>query len=101
MFVNGVTIEMQDFFHSTNFLSDVRITKMSILVQASRMLSSKCPLSLVRQNSTSAKKQTIFFDPEVQRILRGLTGLEFQKVFRLRKLGNKPQRPIYQASVYE
>ena len=27
MFVNGVTIEMQDFFHSTNFLSDVRITK--------------------------------------------------------------------------
>ncbi len=65
------------------------------------MLSSTGPLSVVRLNSTSAKKQTIFFDPEVQRILRGLTGLEFQKVFRLRKLGNKPQRPIYQASAHE
>ena len=70
---------------------------MSVLVKASRLLMSRNHVSVVRFNSTSVKKQTIFFDPEVQELLRGLTGMEFNKVFRLRKLGNKPQRPIYQA----
>ena len=70
---------------------------MSILVKASRVLTSQYHYSVVRLNSTIVKKQTIFFDPEVQSLLRGLTGMEFQKVFRLRKLGKKPQRPIYQA----
>lgn len=102
MFVNGVTIEMQDFFIQQIFFQKLEsITRMSVLVKASRMLTSKCHHSVVRLNSTSVKKQTIFFDPEVQRILRGLTGMEFQKVFRLRKLGNKPQRPIYQARANE
>ena len=74
---------------------------MSVLVNVSRFLTSKSHFSLVRLNSTSVKKQTIFFDPEVQSILRGLTGMEFEKVFRIRKLGNKPQRPIYQARELE
>ena len=51
---------------------------------------------LVRFNSTVVKKESIFFDSEVQTLLRQLTGLDYDRVFRTKKMGTSPHRPIYQ-----
>ena len=59
-------------------------------------MSRRCCLQAVRFNSTAVTKEDIFFNPEVQSSLQKLAGMEFDKVFRLRKLGNDPVRPIYQ-----
>ena len=59
-------------------------------------MSRRCCLQAVRFNSIAVKKEDIFFNPEVQSSLQKLAGMEFDKVFRLRKLGNDPVRPIYQ-----
>ena len=53
-------------------------------------------LYAIRFNSTTVKKENIFFDQEVQNLLKRLTGLNYDKVFRARKLGKDPKRPIYQ-----
>jgi len=45
--------------------------------------------------SSSLQKEKLFFDRDVQSLLTKLTGLSFDKVFHRRKLGKKPQRPIY------
>jgi len=42
------------------------------------------------------RKENIFFDPTVQTILLRLQGNDYSKVFRTRKLGVEPDRPIYQ-----
>jgi len=44
----------------------------------------------------AVRKENIFFDPSVQNILLGLQGSNHDKVFRTRKLGVEPDRPIYQ-----
>jgi len=46
--------------------------------------------------SSSLHKETLFFDSEVQNLLSRLSGLNYEKVFQLRKLGKDPERPIYQ-----
>jgi len=38
----------------------------------------------------------MFFDSEIQRLLTKLTGLDDDKVFKLRKLGKDPERPTYE-----
>ena len=54
-------------------------------------------ISNIRYSSSLVKRETIFFDSEVQNLLKKLTGLDYDKVFRRRKLGKDPRRPIYQA----
>ena len=71
---------------------------MSGIIKLTRLASSKSlnvPLA-IRFNSTTVKKENIFFDQEVQNLLKRLTGLNYDKVFRARKLGKDPKRPIYQ-----
>ena len=51
--------------------------------------------SYIRYTSTLSKEK-LFFNQEVQDLLTKLTGLSYDKVFRRRKLGNDPERPIYQ-----
>jgi len=46
--------------------------------------------------SSSLSKEKLFFDSEVQSLLNRLTGLDYDKVFHRRKLGQTPERPIYQ-----
>lgn len=43
----------------------------------------------------------MFFDPSVQKLLLRLQGSDYAKVFRKRKLGVNPQRPIYQFMTQE
>ena len=75
----------------------VHTLNMSPLINFPRILMSRrCCLQAVRFNSIAVKKEDIFFNPEVQSSLQKLAGMEFDKVFRLRKLGNDPVRPIYQ-----
>jgi len=51
----------------------------------------------IRQCSTVArKKQTVFYEGEVQQILKTLTGCNVQKVFRARKEGMETKRSVYQ-----
>jgi len=46
-------------------------------------------------NNTSPK-QLVFCDQEVQTLLRRLTGLNLDKIFRIKKLGHQVQKPVYQ-----
>jgi len=54
--------------------------------------------SLIKQCSTVAarKKQHVFYDTEVQGLLKTLTGLNQQKIFRTRNVGENIERSIYQ-----
>jgi len=45
--------------------------------------------------ASNLTKEQLFFDTEVQSLLTKMTGLDFEKVFRRRKLGKDPERPIY------
>lgn len=45
---------------------------------------------------TSLKKDVVFFNPTVQNLLQKLTGMDYEKVFKRRRLGVAPARPIYQ-----
>lgn len=44
----------------------------------------------------SLKKDAVFFQPSVQSLLQKLTGMDYDKVFRRRRLGDAPERPVYQ-----
>eukprot|EP00092_Neocalanus_flemingeri_P038724 GFUD01042166.1.p1 GENE.GFUD01042166.1~~GFUD01042166.1.p1 ORF type:complete len:345 (-),score=48.84 GFUD01042166.1:57-1049(-) len=46
--------------------------------------------------SSTLQKESLFFDSEVQSLMNRLAGLNYDKVFHLRKLGKDPERPIYQ-----
>lgn len=59
------------------------------------LLACQVGTSVVRRCS-SISRQEVFFRPEVQSLLKRLTGLQYDKVFRRRKLGKVPQRPVYQ-----
>ena len=74
---------------------------MSRLIKISSLLSTN--YSLLRQTrlNSSLRKQSLFFDSEVQSLMRKLTGLNLDKVFRRRKLGKAPERPIYQFMTQE
>jgi len=45
---------------------------------------------------STVSKENLFFNSEVQALLKKLTGLNYEKVYSRKKLGNEPQRPIYQ-----
>jgi len=47
-------------------------------------------------SSQTLKKEQIFFEPVVQDILKRMSGKDYDKVFRRRRLGLTPSRPIYQ-----
>jgi len=52
---------------------------------------------LIRQCTTSVpKKEVLFFQDEVQNILKSLTGCNTEKVFRPRKEGKETKRSVYQ-----
>ena len=74
---------------------------MSRLIKISSLLSTN--YSLLRQTrlNSSLSKQSLFFDGEVQSLMKTLTGLDLDKVFRRRKLGKTPERPIYQFMTQE
>ena len=74
---------------------------MSRLIKISSLLSTN--YSLLRQTrlSSSLCKQSVFFDSEVQSLMKKLTGLNLDKVFRRKKLGKAPKRPIYQFMTQE
>ena len=70
---------------------------MSGIIKLTRLASSRNTIqSAIRFNSTTVQKESIFFEQEVQNLLKRLTGLNYDKVFRARKLGKDPVRPIYQ-----
>jgi len=51
----------------------------------------------VRHCSTQTSlKDVVFFNPTVQNLLQKLTGMDYEKVFKRRRLGVAPARPIYQ-----
>ena len=70
---------------------------MSRLIKISRILGLRASvLSQTRLSSSSpVAKETLFFDNEVQSLMKKLTGLNLEKVFRRRKLGRPSERPIY------
>ena len=68
---------------------------MSGLIKISRLLTCNSSHQAIRFNSTVAK-ETIFFKSEVQSLLRQMTGMDNEKIFRLRREGNDPVKPIYQ-----
>jgi len=76
---------------------------MSRLIKISRLLCSKSSiLSQTRLSSGSAvSKESLFFDSEVQGLMKKLTGLNYDKVFRRKKLGKHSERPIYQFMTQE
>jgi len=53
------------------------------------------------RHCSSLHKSRMFFDSEVQNLLTKLTGLNDDKVFKLRKLGKDPERPTYQFMTQE
>jgi len=57
---------------------------------AIRELSCTCPVN------NAQKKDEIFFEKEVQTLLKELTGLNYEKIFRVRKMGQSVQKPVYQ-----
>ena len=87
-------------FFSSTFQNKV-IISMSRLIKISGLLSTN--YSLLRQTrlSSNLSKQSLFFDTEVQSLMKRLTGLNLDKVFRRRKLGKTPERPIYQFMTQE
>merc|ERR1712043_75417 len=87
---------------STRERIKVSIT-MSRLIKMSRLFSNKYNiLSQTRFSSSSAvSKESLFFDAEVQGLMRKLTGLNYDKVFRRKSLGKNSERPIYQFMTQE
>jgi len=59
------------------------------------LLAGQARAAAVRRCS-SLTRQEVFFRPEVQGLLQQLTGVQYDKVFRRRKLGKEPKRPVYQ-----
>jgi len=57
---------------------------------------SKRDLSCTSVVNNAQKKDVVFFDQEVQTLLKELTGLNYEKIFRIRKMGQDVQKPIYQ-----
>ena len=74
---------------------------MSRLIKISSLLSPNYNLLRQTRLNSSLRKQSLFFDSEVQSLMRKLTGLNLDKVFRRRKLGKTPERPIYQFMTQE
>ena len=74
---------------------------MSRLIRISSLLSTNYGLLRQTRLSSSICKQSVFFDSEVQSLMKKLTGLNLDKVFRRRKLGKTPERPIYQFMTQE
>jgi len=68
---------------------------MASIVKFCKLLTPKYRAPKLKCYST-VSKETIFFDSEVQDLLTRLTGLNYDKVFHLRKLGKDPVRPVYQ-----
>ena len=71
---------------------------MSGLIKISRLFNRSSRVKTIRFSSTTptVAKETIFFNTEVQSWLRQITGVNNEKIFRLRREGTDPQRPIYQ-----
>ena len=71
---------------------------MSGLIKISRLFNRSSRVKAIRFSSTAptVAKETIFFNTEVQSWLRQITGVNNEKIFRLRREGTDPQRPIYQ-----
>jgi len=63
-----------------------------------RQFASRIEIKLIKQCSTESvvRKQDVFFDSEVQSLLKGLTGLNRKKIFRNRRQGQKIPVPEYQ-----
>ena len=57
---------------------------------------SKRDLSCTSVVNNAQKKDVVFYDQEVQTLLKELTGLNYEKIFRIRKMGQDVQKPIYQ-----
>ena len=74
---------------------------MSRLIRISSLLSTNYGLLRQTRLGSSICKQSVFFDSEVQSLMKKLTGLNLDKVFRRRKLGKTPERPIYQFMTQE
>ena len=74
---------------------------MSRLIKISSLLSTNYGSLRQTRLSSSICKQSVFFDSEVQSLMKKLTGLNLDKVFRRRKLGKTPERPIYQFMTQE
>ena len=89
---------------SSNFSERIKVSiTMSRLIKMSRLFSNKYNiLSQTRYSSSSAvSKESLFFDAEVQGLMRKLTGLNYDKVFRRKRLGKNSERPIYQFMTQE
>lgn len=65
----------------------------SMLRQIGRM-----EVKLIRQCTTETvtRRQDVFFDSEVQSLLKGITGLNRDKIFRTRREGKRVERAVYQ-----
>jgi len=77
---------------------------MSSLVSIRRLLFSSrlnTYLGFRSNSSQTVRKEDLFFDPCVQKLLLRLQGNDYTKVFRKRKLGVEPLRPIYQFMTQE
>lgn len=58
----------------------------------------RCEVQLFRQSSVAGlRKQDLFYDNEVQSILKSLTGTNHEKIFRVRRLGD----PLTERSVFQ
>jgi len=64
--------------------------RQKMCVFARRELSFTCPVY------NRQKKDDLFFDEDVQTLLKELTGLNYEKIFRVRKMGQAVQKPVYQ-----
>jgi len=66
-----------------------------MFIVSQRLIPRMCTRRMCSSHSV-IKRETMFFQPSVQSLLQKLTGMDYDKVFRRRRLGDAPERPVYQ-----